>query len=304
MSALYEMAGTTKQAHWIAVRSGEEQQHRFALLEVSLAQERTLHPAMSLKKLYHKLQPDFAGRDAFVQYGMTHGYEPFTKRKFHKTTDSASINGVSNRLHHAILYDINQVWVSDIFYFKVVGQFFYVVLIEDIYSRKIIGYHAAQRLFAQANVNALNMAIAQRGIKHYAGKLIHHSDKGSQYRSLEYAQQLQKIGIRISMGNSCYDNAFMESANGIIKNEYLRHRPIITFEDLQRHLQNDVHLYNTQRPHGRLQNKTPEEFERYIFNIPLQQRTPLCIYTDQSKQHNLLKIPPDNHQLKFQFPHF
>ncbi|MCY7330466.1 MAG: IS3 family transposase [Saprospiraceae bacterium] len=304
MKALYEMAGTTKQAHWVGMRRTEEQQDRFTLLEACLAQERGLHPAMSLKKIYHKLQPDFVGRDAFVQYGMSHGYEPFSRLKFHKTTDPGPSNAALNLLHRAMLFDINQVWVSDIFYFKVAGQFCYVVLIEDLYSRKIVGYHAAQRMFAQANLDALSLALAQRGIEHYAQKLIHHSDKGSQYRSGDYTQQLQKVGIRISMGNSCYDNAFMESTNGIIKNEYLRHRPINTFDDLQQHLQHDVQLYNTERPHGSLHYKTPDEFERYIFNIPLHQRTPLSIYTDQSKRHNLLNLTPDNHQLKFQFPHF
>lgn len=304
MSALYEIADTTKQAHWLSVQRGERQEDCFALLSASLSEERKHHPAMSLKKMYHKLRPDFAGRDAFLRYGMTHGYEPFLKRKFHKTTDSESSNSTPNLLRGAVLCDVNQVWASDIFYFTVGGVFCYIVLIEDLYSRKIIGYNASRRMFAQANIAALDMALAARGTPHYGQKLIHHSDKGSQYRSGDYTQKLQQAGIRISMGNSCYDNAFMERANGTIKNEYLRHRSINTFEDLCRHLDKDVRLYNQERPHLSLKNRTPDEFERYIINIPTIQRFKLTIYTDKFKRHNLLTNNPDSHQLKFQFPNF
>ena len=304
MSTLYEMAGTTKQAHWLSVRRGERQEDRFALLSASLSEERENHPAMSLKKIHHKLRPDFAGRDAFLRYGMTHGYEPFLKRKFHKTTDSEPHNAAPNLLRGAVLFDVNQVWAGDIFYFTVGGVFCYVVLIEDLYSRKIVGYNASRRMFAEANVAALNMALATRNTAQYDQKIIHHSDKGSQYRSIEYTQKLQHAGIRISMGNSCYDNAFMERANGTIKNEYLRHRPIKTFEDLCRYLAQDVRLYNQARPHLGLKNRTPDEFERYIINTPTAQRPRLNIYTDNSKQHNLLSKSPLHHQLKFQFPNF
>lgn len=191
MSTLYEMAGTTKQAHWLSVRRGERQEDRFALLSASLSEERENHPAMSLKKIHHKLRPDFAGRDAFLRYGMTHGYEPFLKRKFHKTTDSEPHNAAPNLLRGAVLFDVNQVWAGDIFYFTVGGVFCYVVLIEDLYSRKIVGYNASRRMFAEANVAALNMALATRNTAQYDQKLIHHSDKGSQYRSIEYTQKLQ-----------------------------------------------------------------------------------------------------------------
>lgn len=304
MKDLYTMVGISKQSHLGAMKRQVRQQDRFLLLEASLSEERQLHPAMSLKKIYHKLKPDFAGRDAFVHFGMNNGYEPFLPPKFHKTTHSAPQNAYPNLLHGAILYDINQVWVSDIFYYKIGDQFCYVVLIKDLYSRKILGFNAADNMFAQANLCALQMALLSRGLAHHDHQLIHHSDKGSQYRSLLYTQALIEAGIRISMGNSCYDNAFMESANRIVKREYLVHRPIQTPKDLLIHLQKDVLLYNNQRPHGSLNNMTPDEFERYIINIPLSQRKALPIYTDKSKRNNLLIVQPDIHQFKLPFPNF
>ncbi|MBK7506611.1 MAG: DDE-type integrase/transposase/recombinase [Bacteroidetes bacterium] len=233
MSTLYEMAGTTKQAHWLSVRRGERQEDRFALLSASLSEERENHPAMSLKKIHHKLRPDFAGRDAFLRYGMTHGYEPFLKRKFHKTTDSEPHNAAPNLLRGAVLFDVNQVWAGDIFYFTVGGVFCYVVLIEDLYSRKIVGYNASRRMFAEANVAALNMALATRNTAQYDQKLIHHSDKGSQYRSIEYTQKLQHAGIPDQHGQLLLRQRFHGTGK---RNHQERVPPAPAHQDLRRPL--------------------------------------------------------------------
>ena len=93
----------------------------------------------------------------------------------------------------------------------------------------------------------------------------------------------------------------MESTNNILKNEYLIHRKINSFDDLKLHLQNDIHLYNTERPHGSLGVLTPNQFERYILNIPICQRTLMPVFTDKSKKHNLIIIMPQDQQLKLNF---
>lgn len=145
------------------------------------------------------------------------------------------------------------------------------------------------------------MAIQTRNKKHFNHKLIHHSDRGTQYRSLEYTAKLDSLDIQISMGYSCFDNAFMESANNIVKNEYLMHRQINSLDDLTKQLPKDIRLYNEERPHGSLNLKTPVEFERDLINIPICQRTQLPIFTDKSKKHKLLLFKPDDQQLRFQF---
>lgn len=311
MKQLYGLAETTKQSHLASVRRWSEQEDKFLLLAAVLRTERTKHPAMALKKLYVRLRPDFAGRDAFVEFGMQNGFEPVRKARFRKTTHSGEERAFPNLLHGMIVYAINRLWVGDITYFKIGGTWFYIVLIEDVYSRKIIGWHASDRMFTEANMKAFQMALQNRacpetsgGTAHFHHPLIHHSDKGSQYRSLEYTDKLKEHGLLPSMGNCCYDNAFMESTNGILKNEYLRHRPIHNLKDLRRFLDQDVHLYNSERPHGSLNMMTPDEFERYIRNIPLEKRVGLPIYTDKSRRHKLLVVKPDNQQLKLQFPKF
>jgi transposase InsO family protein len=118
----------------------------------------------------------------------------------------------------------NELWVSDITYWKIQDQLFYISLITDAYSRKIIGYHLAENLRAEETTKALNMALS--GFKkrsETSGQLIHHSDRGSQYCSTSYVSLLQKNHIEISMtqNGDPLENAIAERVNGIIKDEYL-----------------------------------------------------------------------------------
>lgn len=302
MNALYAAARTTRQAHGVLRRRREQQQDCFLLLSAVLVEQRQKHPSMSLKKLYHRLKPDFIGRDAFVDFGMENGFEPVFPFKKPQITRSGDLKAYPNLLHDLKIFDINHVWASDITYFKIKGKWCYIVLIEDLYSRRIIGWKAAENLFTQANLDALSMAFDLRQIPEFDHKLIHHSDRGAQYRSIIYTQKLHKHQIRISMGYSCFDNAFLESANNIIKNEYLVHRPIQSFNDLIKYLDQDVNLYNTERPHGRLNLMTPIQFEGYILNMPICQRTLLPIFTDKSKKNKLLLFDPDDQQLRLLFP--
>jgi putative transposase len=302
MNQFYEVVDTTKQSHLAARQRRLAQEDKWLMVCVILTEERAKHPAMSLKKLYHKLKPDFVGRDAFVDFGMENGFEPVLKFKKPRTTRSSDQGTYTNLLHDLKIFDTSQVWVTDITYFKIKGKWYYISMIIDLYSRRIIGFKASKSLHAQASLETLQMALDTRGIPKYARRLRHHSDRGIQYRSTEYKAMLGKCEIQISMGHSCFDNLYMESSNGIVKNEYLIHRNINTFEDLVLHLKTDVNYYNTERPHGSLDYMTPVEFERYISNIPLEQRPLLDIFTSKFRKNNLLPLKPDNQQLKLRFP--
>jgi transposase InsO family protein len=303
MKDLYQHVGIAKQTHMDSVTRHHEEEDKFLMLCALLNAERELHPAMSLKKLYVKLNPDFVGRDAFIDFCMDNGYESIRIGRFsHKTTTSGEQGAVPNLLYDMTIYGINCVWASDITYFKIAGVWHYIALIIDIYSRRILGYNASTTMHTESNMIALRMALSNRGIADYAQKLIHQSDKGTQYRSNEYKALLQENGIRPSMGNCCYDNAHMESANGILKNEYLKHKPIHSLADLKRYLKQVVALYNAERPHGSLPNMmTPVQFESYLSNMPLQKRVGLRLFADKKYQHKMLPIKPDNQQLRFQF---
>jgi transposase InsO family protein len=174
--------------------------------------------------------------------------------------------------------------VSDLFYFPLQGQHFYVVLIMDAYSRRIIGYSAADNMRAHNNIFALNMALTLRGVKKYAKQLIHHSDRGSQYISDDYTNLLDTYEIQISMCTDVLENAHCERANGTIKNEYLNRWPIANFNQLKSRLDMAVRNYNN-RLHRSL-NMTPVEFETYVKELEFKNRPILEVFTINKSLNN------------------
>ena len=302
MKDLYQYLGCSKQAHHQWLKRQNKRMDQWLLLEPILMQWREKHPCMSLKKLYVVLKPDFIGRDKFIEYGMEHGFEAFRYAKIPKTTLPGTQKTYPNLLIDLSINDINQVWVSDTTYFKVNDEWQYLTFIMDLYSRRLIGYHAASNLLAQANVETLKVALNQRNISNFQEQLIHHSDRGSQYKSLDYTKALTEAGIRISMGRIVYDNIHIERTHQTIKGEYLIHRNIRNKKDLDKHLVESVRLYNEERPHTALGMKTPLEFERYICNLPLCQRTPMKVFAlKTADKGNKVRESENSVQLKLSF---
>lgn len=152
-----------------------------------------------------------------------------------------------------------RVWVSDITYLQTSKGFVFLALITDVTSRKIIGYHVAESMETEKLcLPALSMALAQTP-ENSTQYIIHHSDRGRQYLDKRYTSLLQWNSIQISMTQSGdpRDNAIAERINGILKHEYLIH-PLKSFLHAKKCVENAVELYNTQRPHTSLSNKTPQ----------------------------------------------
>lgn len=155
----------------------------------------------------------------------------------------------------------NQLWVSDITYWKIVNGFVYISFITDAYSRKIVGYQAAQTMEAVETMEALKMAISglEKGPDcHF--QLTHHSDRGVQYCSDTYVKLLGKSNIQISMtqNGDPLENAIAERVNGIIKEEYLNDYCIENINQAKELLDAVVKLYNQERPHQSIGYLTPE----------------------------------------------
>ena len=166
MKALYNILSLSKQSHLAMKARFAQEQEQWLLIELLLKEERQKHPSMSLKKLYLKFKPDFVGRDGFIDFGMKNGYEPILPHLSKPKTNSSGSLFFPNLLKGAVLFDINQLWVSDITYFKIQQKWFYIVFVQDVYSRKIIGFNAAAHMFAQANIDALSMAFQNRNLVH------------------------------------------------------------------------------------------------------------------------------------------
>lgn len=161
----------------------------------------------------------------------------------------------------------NEIWVSDITYWKInIDKYLYISLITDAYSKKIVGYHVANNLEAIGCLRALRMAISElKEITSNQLPLYHHSDRGIQYCSKEYVRLLEDNGIGISMTESGdpRDNAIAERVNGIIKNEYLEAYVVDSEQEASQLLDQVIILYNKDRPHMSLGNMRPDFVHQY-----------------------------------------
>ena len=265
MNKLYESVGISKQSfhqmmdRTLKIRSEEKQ------LLVLIYQVRDDHPTMGVRDLYFKLRPQTMGRDRFEEFCRGEGLMVDRVKNWQKTTDSTGVIRFDNLFSTMILTAINQAWQSDITYFEVNGRFYYITFVEDSFSRRIIGYSVSKRLTTEATtLQALNMAIALRikeGI--IIEGVVFHSDGGGQYYAKDFLNLTKKVGILNSMCEYPWENGKAERLNGVIKNNYLIHREINSFEDLQKEVDRTVILYNKEKPHIELQRKTPIEFEKY-----------------------------------------
>ncbi len=155
----------------------------------------------------------------------------------------------------------NQRWVADITYLRTWQGWLYLVAVQDLYSRRIVGWAMADHMRAELVVDALQMALARR---RPAPGLIWHSDQGSQFVSLAFGQQARAAGIAQSMGSrgDCWDNAVAESFFATIKKELIHRRSWPTRAELSTEVFDYIEtFYNRQRRHSTLGQLSPVEFE-------------------------------------------
>jgi len=263
---LYEVAGFSRQGHHKYMQDRGEEDAKVQLTINSILEIRAIHPQMGIKKIYKLIAPDWIGRDRFMSIGVEHGLGIKHQKSFHRTTFSCKSAWFTNLTAGLAINGINQVWVSDITYYRIGDKFYYLTFIEDVYSRRILGWTASTNLRAEANCNALKMALKEREGHDLRG-LIHHSDRGTQYASDVYLKILSGNKVAVSMCDNVYENTHIERVNGIIKNEYLQFCNISTFEELKRQLDRVVGIYNYERPSWSLGFKTPVGYEEELKQI-------------------------------------
>jgi putative transposase len=156
---------------------------------------------------------------------------------------------------------LNQIWVGDITYIPLEGGIFcYLALLMDLYSRRIVGWSLMDNMTESLVLDALRNAIKER---QPAVGLIHHTDRGGQYAGNEYRSIMQRSEMRESMSraDNCYDNAFMESHIGTVKNE-LEITEYKCIEDALKEIAEFIRYYNFDRKHSGLGYVTPAQFEQ------------------------------------------
>jgi len=155
----------------------------------------------------------------------------------------------------------NQLWVADITYVPTWAGFLYLAVVLDAFSRRIVGWAMGHNLATQLVLDALNMAISQRGPK----DVIHHSDQGSQYTSVAFGLRCKEADVRPSMGSvgDAYDNAMCESFFATLECELLDRRKFQTKAQARLAIFQFIEgWYNPGRRHSALGYKSPINFER------------------------------------------
>jgi len=168
------------------------------------------------------------------------------------TTASSVTKFFPNLIEKPEIVRPNHVWRSVISYYAINGKFNYLTLIQDTFSKIIVGHSASDSLATdQTTLPSLKMAVGKRGKQGLRG-LIFHSYGGGQYNRKEFITLITKHKVESSMGKSCYENAMAESLNGVIKNKYLRYREIKNLSEPKLELNRIVERYNSSKPHSRV----------------------------------------------------
>jgi transposase InsO family protein len=161
----------------------------------------------------------------------------------------------------------NQLWVSDFTYVSSWQGMVYVAFVIDVFARKIVGWRVSTSMTTGFVLDALNQAICQRAPSE-ADRLIHHSDRGSQYLSIKYTERLAEAGIDTSVGSvgDSYDNALAESIIGLFKTEVINFLgPWKSMSQVEWETLKWVDWYNTERLHSAIGYVTPQEAEDIFF---------------------------------------
>jgi putative transposase len=256
----------TRQAYYQHYWQKEETSFEQELVIKEVLRIRKTHKKMGCRKLLVKLEAFMfdhqikMGRDAL--FDLLAANQLLIRRRNRRVSTTYSshwLRKYPNLIREFVADGINQLWVSDITYWRFKDKFLYISFVTDVFSHKIVGYYLSESLEAESSIHALQMALDQ--LKQPVEGLIHHSDRGIQYCCKEYVKLLQDNSIAISMteNGDPLENALAERINGIIKGEYLDCYEVNSIQEANELLIQVVNLYNQERPHMSIGNKTPEE---------------------------------------------
>lgn len=208
------------------------------------------------------------GRRRTARLMRENGLRAWQKRRFKRTTDSEHAWPVAPNI---IDQDFtasapNQKWGVDISYIWTREGWLYLAVVIDLFSRRIVGWAVSDRLHRSLALSALRKALAMR---RPAEGLIHHSDRGSQYCSVDYQAELRRHGIRISMSGkgNCYDNAMVETFFKTLKSELVWRTVFHTRSQAEQAIARYIDgFYNPVRRHSALDFLSPVSFEKLAAN--------------------------------------
>jgi putative transposase len=190
-----------------------------------------------------------------------------TKRKFRQTTDSNHPYPVAENVLDRDFDPVqpNTSWVADVTYVPTREGWLYLAVVEDLFSRKVVGWSMDATMTSRLVVDALEMALVGRLKGSSSSALVAHSDRGSQYASEHYQRRLLEEQITCSMSRrgNCWDNAAMESFFASLKKELVHDEDYATRAEAKASIFEYIEaFYNRVRRHSSLGYVAPDEYER------------------------------------------
>jgi putative transposase len=208
------------------------------------------------------------GRRRTARLMRENGLRARQPRRFRRTTDSLHAFPVAPNLldQDFTASGPNEKWGADLSYIWTQEGWLYLAVVIDLYARRVVGWAVSDRLHKELALAALRRALA---VRRPATGLIHHSDRGSQYCSIEYQAELRKHGLLISMSGkgNCYDNSMVETFFKTLKSELVWRTRFQTRSEAREALARYIDgFYNPTRRHSALDFVSPAQFERRTAN--------------------------------------
>ena len=282
MESLYREIGKSRQSYLQQQKREARRKRAEKYLIRLVKQMREGHPRMGSRTMYYTL----LGLGYWVPYGVTKFEELLSrseltvgtaKSRSPKTSDGLGKRSYDNLTNGLSINDINQLLVADITYFRVVNEWCYIFVLKDVYSQRVVSMIPSRDMKASNALFNLKELVALRGESDLEGCILH-SDNGSQYESLVFTGELRRLKMKISRSATCSQNGSVEQSNHIIKNMYLEHCGIRSFDDLQKYSGSVQYRLNNERAVKQLGYITVDKFEKQLTVLTPEQRVIKTMY--------------------------
>ena len=291
MELLYELMDVSRQAMFKRISSlAEEKAMAFKLQKMVQRYRHANDRRAGSRSLYYNL-----GIKEVVGIGVTKFEQLMSKYELTikplririvTTTSVCQSWNYKNLIDGLLVNGINQAVAGDLTYVQIGTKVYYLFCLTDLYSARLVGMNASVRMRSEDAQVALFAWKELRGEQNLK-MCIHHTDGGGQYFSKSYLSFLAKHEIRVSVAQNCLDNGYAEQRNALLKYHLIPCKQIASDKEFDKALREIEYFYNCQRKQEKLGWRTPEEFEQYTANLPLENRP--CVKLFEGKEKGFLR---------------
>jgi putative transposase len=275
MNQLFDILSYSRQAQSQMENRMESRKQRAEAVLSQAKEYRRQYARVGSRRLYYMAGITAVGINQFEELMSGAGLTVQRLRRRIITTESKGYKHIYPNLliDGYKLSDVNELVVCDLTYFQNESGLYYICLITDVYSQRIVGAEPSTDKRTIHASKALHQLVDLRGADSMECT-IHHGDKGSEYRSDSYIGELISLKMQISMASNCLENGYAERRNGTIKNDFLLYSEtsINNICQLRKALRIAVYRYNHEVVQAKLGYRTPVMYEAWIASLPPDQR--------------------------------